>query len=152
MATSESLPRPRIVLRVGTRPGRYRRKADLTGPGGEAATLPEVSERGCVKVQVGLGLRAEDLPQTVAAARQLRHVASIEILGQTRRAVEDARTVLETAWEILDGQGTPQGDEKAAGAWLTLMVTMKLRETGVGGASFWEGRSFVDPFGGGGVR
>lgn len=147
MAESAVPRRPRVVLRVGTRPGAYRRKVDLTGPGGESATLPEVAEQGCVKVQVGLGVRAEDLPQLVATARQVRHVAVVEIFGQTKRAVEDARVIFEKAWDILDQQNAPGGEEKAATLWAALLLTVGAREAAPGGAAFWDGRTFTDPFG-----
>jgi len=120
---------------------------DLSGPGGESATLPEVAEQGCVRVQVGLGIRSGDLPQTVAAARQLRHVAVVEILGQTKRAVEDARSIFETAWDILDRQAAPGGSEEAAMLWAAMLLAVQSGETAPGGAAFWDGRSFTDPFG-----
>lgn len=122
----------------------------MTGPGSESATLPDVAAEGRVKVQVGLGIRGEDLPQLVATARQVRHVALVEILGQTRKAVEDARTLFTTAWDILDKQAAPGGTKEAAKLWAALLLAVRGQEAA--GAAFWDSRSFVDPFGGAGGR
>ncbi|MEV7387195.1 hypothetical protein [Streptomyces sp. NPDC091215] len=148
MASSEeSSGRPVVRVSVQGRPGPYRRKVDLTGPGGEEVRLPGVSERGFVRVQVGLGVRAEDLPQLVATARQLRHVAVVEVIGQTRRAVEDARSMFEAAWQILDLQAAPGGAKEAARLWAAMLMAVQSGESAPGGAAFWDGRTFTDPFG-----
>lgn len=141
---AERRPRPEIVTVVRATPGRYRKRVDMTGPGSESTVLPPVSERGRVRVGVGLGLRPEDLAQTVAAARQLRHVATLEIFGQTRKAVEDAARIFHAAWDILDRQDVPGGDEETAGAWLALMVAMHVREAVEPAPRPWDGRRFGD--------
>lgn len=142
--------RPRLVTTVAARPGRYRRRVDMTAPGA-SATLPAAGERSHIKVQVGLGLRTGDLPQTVAAARQLRHVAVVEILGQTRKAVEDARKVFTAVWDVLDRQAEPGGEDEAGGRWMALLLAVQMQEAAPGGGAWWAGRTFADPGAGGGI-
>jgi hypothetical protein len=100
MATPQEAGHPRIVVRVGTRPGRYRRKADLTGPGGTDQALP--ADAASVIVQVGAGLRPEDLPAAIATARKVRGADVVEIIGSTRQACERARTVFLDTWAADD--------------------------------------------------
>ena len=104
--------RPRVVVRVGTRPGRYRRKADLSAPDGVRGEVP--SGARTVIVQVGSGLRAEDLAGSIEVARRLRGASVVEILGSTREAVERARMLFEDTWAADD---QPEGSAARAAVW-----------------------------------
>lgn len=103
---------PHIAVFVRRSPGRYRRKS--------APDQAQVSDGSVVRVDVGMGLRAEDLPRTVAFAHRIRNARRLEILGRTPRAVEEARKTFLAAWTI---EGAPVA---AAGSpavsWAALML------------------------------
>ncbi|MCU1617329.1 MAG: hypothetical protein JWO98_4869 [Frankiales bacterium] len=125
------MSRPRIVLSASRHPGRYKRHADMSGPGGADVPLGDVPAGRMVRVQVGPGLLPEDLPQTLAFARQVRHVARVEIHGETPRAVEAARKVLTAAWDLIDEQEAPGGAAgAAAGQWAALWLAMRPKAGG----------------------
>lgn len=115
--------RPRIICRVQDAPGRYKTKLNLTGPAAGDEPIPAVSDGCIVRVTVGRGLKTADLPVTVRFARSVRNAGTVEIIGRNRRAVEEARKVFLTAWQldVTDTAGTPAASSTAA-RWAALML------------------------------
>lgn len=113
MTAAERRPHPAIVTSLRPSPPRYRRKAapEQAGP---------LRDQALVVVDVGTGLRAEDLPKTIAFAHGIRNVRKLLIQGRNPRAVDEARKVFLAAWE-LDG-GPTAAAETTAGAWAALML------------------------------
>ncbi|MFI2202660.1 hypothetical protein ACH47Z_18145 [Streptomyces sp. NPDC020192] len=125
MTGVEERPEGRPVIRtfVGKRPGRYRAQGDVSGE-----AMPTVRDGGVVRVSVGQGLWPQDIPRTVAFAQSVRNAARVEILGDSRRAVEHARRVFLAAW----GMDLPASAESGGvGAWAALMLA-QTRDGGKG--------------------
>lgn len=98
---------------VGKRPGRYRAKGDVSG-----AEAPTVRDGGVVRVSVGAGLRPQDIPTAVLFAQSVRNAAVVEILGDSRRAVDHARRVFLAAWDM----ELPAAGEGSVSRWAALML------------------------------
>lgn len=114
---------PVVRTFVGKQPGRYRAKWDAA-----ADERPEVRDEGVVRVSVGAGLRPSDIPTTVRFAQSVRNAAVVEVLGDSRRAVDHARQVLLAAWGVDLPEGAPAS---GAGAWAALMLA-QTRDGGKG--------------------
>lgn len=111
--------RPRIVVRVQTSPGRHKASLDLHGGSGDA-TVPTLAADAVVRVDVGTGLRLGDLPTTITFAHSVRHVGTVQIIGRSQRAVDEARRAFRAAWE-LDVADTASTAGPAA-RWAALML------------------------------
>ncbi|MET9083744.1 hypothetical protein ABZX77_17925 [Streptomyces sp. NPDC004237] len=107
-------PHPVVRTFVGKRPGRARARwsADST----EQAA---VRDAGVVRVQVGAGLRPQDVPAAVRLAQSVRNAAVVEVVGSSRRAVEHAKQVFLAAWSVELPEGGPAS---GVGAWAALML------------------------------
>jgi len=120
--------RPVVRVFVGRRPGRYRAAWD-----GSQLEGPSVRDGGVVRVSVGAGLRAGDVPRAVAFAQSVRNAAVVEVLGDSRRAVDHARRVLLAAWDVeLPEAGAAAGDSSVS-QWAALMLA-QTRDGGKGTA------------------
>lgn len=130
MTGSEVQPSGRPVVRIAVRkaPGRYRAEADVSGP-----SMPGVRDGGVVRVAVGRGLRPQDLPTTVAFAQSVRNASVVEIIGDSRRAVTQARKVFLAAWEVELPEGGAAAGELSVSRWAALMLAT-VRDGGKGSA------------------
>ncbi|MFF7158124.1 hypothetical protein [Streptomyces sp. NPDC008139] len=113
MTESEPRPHPKVTTFVGSKPGRYRRKAavqDVTG----------VGAGHMVRLGVGDGVTTADLPALVAYAHRVRDAAQVQIIGRTPKAVEQARKLLLAAWQLDAGPVAAAGSSTAS--WAALML------------------------------
>ncbi|MFF2933537.1 hypothetical protein [Streptomyces mirabilis] len=87
--------------------------ADLSG-----AAMPSVRDGGYVRTDVGRGLRPQDVPTAALFAQSVRNAAVVEILGDSRRAVDHARRVFLAAWDV----ELPEAGEGSVSRWASLML------------------------------
>lgn len=106
-------PHPAIVTSLRRSPPRYRRKDTPEQAG-------QLRDQALVVVDVGTGLRAEDLPRTIAFAQRIRNVRKLLIQGRTQRAVDEARKAFLAAWELDGAPAAPA--QTTVGAWAALML------------------------------
>jgi hypothetical protein len=109
---------PKVTTRVTRVRPRHRVLADLrqTPPG--AQELPEVRDGARVSVEVGAGLRVQELSRLAAIAEQLRCCGTVEIIGSNRQAVANARRMLLRLWERPLPAAAPSG----LGSWADLLI------------------------------
>lgn len=113
MTSPQGVRHPRIVLRMGTQPGRYRRKS-------EPGDVGELRQDALVVLDVGAGVRAADLPQLVAFARDVRQARKVLVLGRSNKALAAARRALLAAWELPDAPDVAAAG--SAASWAALML------------------------------
>lgn len=112
MSSPEPRPRPKIVTSLRRSPGRYRRKT-------EPDATPVAPAGSLVRMDVGDGVRDEDLGRLLAFARQIRGARKLEILGRSPKAVAGAEAAFLAAWQADDdvAAGVP-----SATPWAALML------------------------------
>lgn len=124
MTTQEPPGRhPRIVVGVQSKPGRYKAKADPRAVAG--------ADGARVRVDVGQGLRPQDMATTATFAHSIRNAAVVEIIGRSHRAVNHAREVFLSVWSVDLPEGTQGGPDGSVARWAAVMLAQP-RQKGQG--------------------
>lgn len=108
---------PRVTTRVTRTRPRYRELVDLTHS--PKSDMPAARSGALVKIEVGAGLSAQELPKLAVVAAQVRGARRVEIVGSTQAACDEARHALLALW----AQPVPTAPETGLGNWADLLIS-----------------------------